>query len=284
MWCWKSNAVNFCGVNLICLPASSSGQCNTETNKFAYYTSSTLSLFLSRHFYKEESIANFFGKSLFLCQKGITFMSSDAYLSESCICSFSNFYYGTLPRKSMSHSCMMNLSRLLIILNVTRDLISSECCQWRTVSCCCFLSENSRSKSQPGGNTACSFWTSLTVVWHQPPGRAEAGLQDTPRSVQASTLLRTAHSSTVISQCWCQLRTLGKQCDKKKKSIFPAVAAWSELSKIEANADQEKSALQNGTAECVMLSFKPTFIWASVIWYVFTCRNIWVTKFVCSSF
>lgn len=96
-------------------------------------------------------------------------------------------------------------------------LFSSECCQWSKVGFCCFLSADSRSKSQPGGNTACSFWTSLTIVWHQPSGRTEAGPQDTPRSVWASVLLRTAHSSTVISQGRCQFKILGKQCNKKNQ-------------------------------------------------------------------
>lgn len=92
-------------------------------------------------------------------------------------------------------------------------------CQWNIVGLCCFLSANSRSKSQSGGNTAGSLWTSFTAVWHQPPEQTEAGPQETPRSVQASILLRTAHSSTVISHSWCQFKILGKQCDKN--SLFP---------------------------------------------------------------
>lgn len=45
-------------------------------------------------------------------------------LSESCICSFFSFWYGTLPSR-LSHACVMNLSPLLIILNVTGGLILS---------------------------------------------------------------------------------------------------------------------------------------------------------------
>lgn len=133
-------------------------------------------------------------------------------------------YNITLINKSVSHSCMTQFQP---IINHTKCYFGPllfffffpKYCQWNIVGLCCFLSANSRSKSQSGGNTAGSLWTSFTAVWHQPPEQTEAGPQETPRSVQASILLRTAHSSTVISHSWCQFKILGKQCDKN--SLFP---------------------------------------------------------------
>lgn len=45
---------------------------------------------------------------------------------ERCLLSFFKYYYGTLLSKSVSHSFMMKLSPLLIILNVTWGLIFFE--------------------------------------------------------------------------------------------------------------------------------------------------------------
>lgn len=109
-----------------------------------------------------------------------------------CIC-FS--YSITLINKSVSHSCMTQFQP---IINHTKCyfgplLFSPKYCQWNIVGLCCFLSAHSRSKSQSGGNTAGSLWTSFTAVWHQPSEQTEAGPQETPRSVQASLFYWEQH-------------------------------------------------------------------------------------------
>ena len=157
--------------------------------------------------------------------------------SEACRHLLFKYYYGTLLMQI--RVTLLHDETPTIIHQLKCDLgvlCSPKCCQWSTVGFCCFLSANSRSKSQPGGNTARSFWASLTVVWHQPPGWAEAGPQDTTRSVWASILLGTAHSSTIISQCCCQFRILGKQWDKKI-SFSNSTALWNESFTAGANVD-----------------------------------------------
>lgn len=106
-------------------------------------------------------------------------------------------YSITLINKSVSHSCMTQFQP---IINHTKCYFGlllffflPKYCQWNIVGLCCFLSANSRSKSQSGGNTAGSLWTSFTAVWHQPTEQTEAGPQETPRSVQASLFYWEQH-------------------------------------------------------------------------------------------